>query len=57
MDRAQELIEEALRVAHQEENISIFRIQDALKTVLNDVNEMIECTRVKYNKVAKGECK
>jgi len=49
MSRAQELIEEALRIAHQEEGISIFNIQDALKAVLKDVNEMVEECRITEN--------
>ena len=47
MNRAQELIEEALRIAHQEEGISIFRIQDALIAILKDVDEMVEECRIK----------
>jgi hypothetical protein len=46
MSRAQYLFEEALRIAHKEERISIFKIQDALKTVLKDVDKMIEDYKV-----------
>lgn len=43
----QMLIEEILKVAHQENGLSIFKIQDALKAVLADVDEMVEECRVK----------
>lgn len=38
----QELIEDALKIAHQENGFSLWDIKDALENVLKDVNYLIE---------------
>jgi hypothetical protein len=47
MTEAQKMIEDILQVAHQDNGVSIFQIQDALKSVLKDVDSMVEECRVK----------
>lgn len=47
MSEAQEILEEALRVIHQEKRISVFEIQDALRNIIKDVDEMVKDCRIK----------
>ena len=47
MTEAQVLIEEILEIAHQDNGVSIFEIQDALRAVLKDVDKMVDDCKVK----------
>ncbi len=47
MTQEQKLIEYILEIAHQKNGVSIFKIQDALRAVLKDVDAMVEDCRVK----------
>ncbi|PCI30962.1 MAG: hypothetical protein COB67_00470 [SAR324 cluster bacterium] len=50
MTKAQQLIEDILQIAHQDNDVSIFEIQDALRVVIEDVDVMVEECKVKENK-------
>ncbi len=50
MTQEQKLIEDISEVIQQKNGVSIFKIQDALRAVLKDVDVMVEECRVKEEK-------